>query len=82
MHRLTIRLPEEMAESLAREARVREVSVSAVAREAIGSHLRRAAASDARRALPFAALGASDETDVASRIETILASEWNRPRRS
>jgi hypothetical protein len=80
MHRLTISIPEELAASLAREARRRDVSVSAVAREALGSHLHLVVSTEGRRKLPFAAIGSSGESDVASNVESILAEEWNPDR--
>ena len=80
MHRLTISIPEEMAATLAREARRRDVSVSAVAREALGSHLHLVVSAEGRRKLPFAAIGSSDESEVASNIESLLDEEWDPDR--
>jgi len=69
-----------MAAILAREARRRDVSVSAVAREALGSHLHLIVSVDGRRKLPFAAIGSSGESDVASNIESLLDEEWDPDR--
>ena len=75
MQRTTISLPDDLVLALDREARRRGVSVSALAREAIGERLGRASA-DGPRELPFAALGRSGSRDTAERAEEILAEEW------
>lgn len=80
MHRLTISIPEELAASLAREARRRDVSVSAVAREALGNHLHLVISTEGRRKLPFAAIGSSGASDVSDKIESLLAEEWDPDR--
>lgn len=77
MHRLTISLPEELVAAAQREARRRGVSVSAVARDAFGQHLHIVLAPDARRDVPFAAVGSSKPRDTGRRSEEALAKEWN-----
>lgn len=74
MRRTTISLPDETALFLQREARRRNSSISAVAREAIERQLgiRRRG----KRKIPFAAIGSSGHTDTAARAEEILADEW------
>lgn len=78
MRRITISLPEDMAQALGREARRQGTSVSAVARDALAQRLRLRA--DRGRDLPFAALGRSGTRDTARKAEEILAKEW-RPDR-
>jgi hypothetical protein len=78
---MTIRMPEELAAALAREARRRDRSVSEIAREAIARHLDLHAAGP--RAVPFAALGRSGHRHTARRMEELVARDWGggRPRR-
>jgi hypothetical protein len=78
MHRLTISIPEEMAATLAREARRRGVSVSAVTREALGSHFHLVVEPNGRRTLPFAAIGNAPES--ARDMEELMAKEWDPDR--
>ncbi|MDQ7857691.1 MAG: CopG family transcriptional regulator [Armatimonadota bacterium] len=77
MRRITISLPDSLAEALNREARRRRVSVSQIAREAIEERLGR---TGGRRELPFAALGRSGHRSTARDIEEILQAEWDRDR--
>jgi hypothetical protein len=79
MKRTTITLPDEVASLLAREARRHDTSVSEVVRRAVEAFL--GAGSDARRELPFAALGRSGRRHTARDAEKILASEWGHARR-
>jgi len=78
MHRTTITLPDELGAVLAREARRRETSVSALVRDAIGSFL--GLTETKPRRLPFAALGRSGHRHTARDAEKILATEWGRAR--
>jgi predicted transcriptional regulator len=78
MKRTTISLPADMAAALGREARRRNTSISAVAREAIAQRLR--LTGDEPRTLPFAGVGRSGEHDTARRAEAILAQEWSADR--
>jgi metal-responsive CopG/Arc/MetJ family transcriptional regulator len=77
MKRITISLPEELANALAREARRRAVPASAIARDALSSYLGLADASE-RRQLPFAAVGRSGHRTTARDMKELLAVEWNR----
>lgn len=67
-------MPKDMARALAREARRRGTSVSAVAREAVAEKLGLRTGKD--RDLPFVGLGRSGKRDTARRAEEILAEEW------
>jgi predicted transcriptional regulator len=78
MRRTTISLPDDMAKALAREARRRGTSVSAIAREALAERLHLRAGEV--RELPFAGLGRSGARDTARRAEEILAEEWDADR--
>jgi predicted transcriptional regulator len=78
MTRTTISLPDDLATLLAREARRRETSVSAIVRHAVESFL---GVSAERRALPFAALGRSGRRHTARDAEKILTAEWGHARR-
>lgn len=79
MFRTTITLPEELAAILAREAKRRDSSVSAIVRDALGSFL--GLADTKPRQLPFTALGRSGQRHTARDAEKILAAEWGRARR-
>lgn len=74
MKRITLSLPDDMAQALELEARRQGTSVSAVAREALADrlHLRAGQVRD----LPFAALGRSGTRDTARRADEILDAEW------
>jgi predicted transcriptional regulator len=78
MTRTTITLPDELAELLAREARRRDTSASAVVREALAEHLH---AAGGTRRLGFVAIGRSGKRHTARDAEAILAREWGRARR-
>jgi predicted transcriptional regulator len=74
--RTTLNLTPELAESLAREARRRGVSASALARLAIAGFLaNQAAETSTPREIPFAKLGRSGIRDTASRMEELLVDE-------
>ncbi|HEY2142388.1 MAG TPA: CopG family transcriptional regulator [Solirubrobacteraceae bacterium] len=75
MTRTTISLPDDLAQALAREARRRSVSASAVARDALAKHLGLSA--DEPRELPFAALGHSGHGSTGRDMEELLAHEWD-----
>lgn len=75
MRRTTISLPEELAAAVDREARRRDTSVSAIAREALADHLGLGDATGPRP-LPFAALGRSGTKTTARRLEDLIAAEW------
>lgn len=62
-----------------REARRQGCSVSAVAREALGNHLHLTIAPGQRRHVGFAAIGQSNEPDIAQRVDEILAEDWGDP---
>jgi Arc/MetJ-type ribon-helix-helix transcriptional regulator len=75
MKRTTISLPDDLAQSLRREARRRDVSASEVTREALQTHL--GLEPGHRRKLPFAALGRSGHASTARDMEELLEHEWN-----
>ena len=75
MKRVTITLPDDMAQALDREARRQATSASAVVRVALAARL---GLGDAQvRPLPFAALGRSGERDTAHRVEEIVGAAWD-----
>ncbi|MGC2374397.1 MAG: CopG family transcriptional regulator [Solirubrobacteraceae bacterium] len=75
MRRTTLSLPDDMAEALAREARRRSTSASAVARDALAKHLHLVPGDT--RPLSFAALGHSGHRTTAREMEELLAREWD-----
>jgi hypothetical protein len=75
MRRVTIILPDDMAQALDREARRQRATASAVVREALAVRLR--LRGDQVPPLPFAALGRSGERDTARRVDAILDAEWD-----
>lgn len=76
MSRITISLPDELAELLAREARRRGESVSGFVREAVQAYLRQDEVGP--RELPFVGLGRSGRRHTARDAEDILRREWGR----
>lgn len=72
MKRTTVKLPDDLDAHLRHEAQRRGMTVSELTREAIANHLGHAAG---RRRLGAAAAGRSGLSDIAERIEQILASE-------
>ena len=80
MKRTTIKLPDELDAQLRHEAKRRGMTISELTREAVAAHLD---ADDPNRPpRRFLAAGAMDsgETDLAHRIEEVLAEEWGRGR--
>ncbi|HUZ82411.1 MAG TPA: CopG family transcriptional regulator [Gaiellaceae bacterium] len=75
MKRTTLSLPDDLAQALAREARRRSTSASAIARDALAKHLHLIPGE--ARPLPFAALGRSGHTTTARDMEQLLEHEWN-----
>jgi predicted transcriptional regulator len=75
MKRTTIRLPDELAQDVEREAQRRHVSLSEIVREALNDHLDRPVAS----MLPFVGIGRSGTHDTARRAEEILTRHPVRP---
>ena len=77
MKRITISLPEDLAEVVEDEARRRRCSVSELVRDSItrelgvGEHCK-------PRKLPFIALGKSDYTDTAARFDEYLEEAWDQ----
>jgi Arc/MetJ-type ribon-helix-helix transcriptional regulator len=70
MRRITISLPDEMADILVDEARRCRRSVSEVAREAL---IERLGLDESKpREIPFAGVGASKEGDLSERVDEIL----------
>ena len=78
MLRTTVTVPDELGLILDREARRRNVSVSALVREAIGAYL--GLTETKPRRLPIAALGRSGRRHTARDAEKLLAAEWGRAR--
>ncbi|MFI5004865.1 MAG: CopG family transcriptional regulator [Solirubrobacterales bacterium] len=74
MKRTTLSLPDDLADALTREARRRSTSASAVARDALASHLK--IAPTEARPLPFAALGRSGHRTTGRDMEELLVREW------
>jgi Arc/MetJ-type ribon-helix-helix transcriptional regulator len=74
MKRTTISLPDDLAQSLSREARRRDVSASELTREALQAHL---GLQPGPRKLSFAALGRSGSANTARDMEELLEHEWN-----
>ncbi|HLN15623.1 MAG TPA: CopG family transcriptional regulator [Acidimicrobiales bacterium] len=72
MKRTTVKLPDELDALLRHEAERREMTVSALTREAIEAHL--GGAKDKRR-LMAAGAGHSGRSDISERIEEILRAE-------
>ncbi|MEM7245011.1 MAG: CopG family transcriptional regulator [Acidobacteriota bacterium] len=68
-------LTDDLAQLADREIRRRRVSMSALVREALASYL--GVGGEAKRKLPFAALGASGHHDTARNMEAILDAEWS-----
>lgn len=75
MKRTTVSLPDDLAQSLRREARRREVSASELTREALQAHL--GLEPGRPRTLAFAALGHSGQRSTAREMEQLLEHEWN-----
>jgi Ribbon-helix-helix protein, copG family len=75
MKRTTISLPDDLAQSLSREARRRDVSASELTREALQAHL--GLQPGHPRKLSFAALGGSGRASTARDMEELLEHEWN-----
>ena len=72
VQRTTVKLPDELDARLRHEAARRGVTVSALTREAIESHL---GTGHGRRRLLAAGSGASGRDDISERIEAILRDE-------
>lgn len=79
MKRTTLSLPDDLAQALAREARRRSTSASAIARDALARHLHLVPGE--ARPLPFAALGHSGHRTTGRDMEQLLAREWDEPPR-
>lgn len=74
MKRITVSLPETLADAVDREARRRGVPVSEIVRRALTTRLGWQPSDRPQPA--FACLGRSGHTDTARRIDEILAKEW------
>jgi len=75
VRRITISIPDELANALAREAKRRSVPASALARDALSEYLDIPQTNE-RRELPFAALGASGHNTTARDVDDLLEREW------
>jgi predicted transcriptional regulator len=76
MKRTTISLTDELGDALEREARRRNLSSSAIARDALAAYLGIGDAKEARK-LPFASVGRSGHSTTAREMEDLLAQEWD-----
>jgi len=74
MKRTTIKVPDELDARLRHEAERRGTTIAEVTREALEAHL----GVGRRRRLAAAGAGRSGRSDIAERIEEILASEVAR----
>lgn len=72
MQRTTVKLPDDLDARLRNEAQRRGITVSALTREAIESHL---GCRGGRRKLLAAGSGESGFSDISERIESIIAAE-------
>lgn len=79
MQRITISVTDEIASALAREARRRGMSASAIARDALGTHLHLVIESGGRRKLGIVGIGASEGDAHARDLDRTLAQEWGDP---
>jgi len=73
MKRTTVSLPEDLVWLLEREAKRRDASVSEVVRLALGEHF---GLNGEKRHVPFAGIARGDGSNVAARMEELLAQEW------
>ncbi len=78
MHRITLSMPEDLADLLKREAHKKRESVSKVACRAIDRYLRGDATQPTE--LPFAGIGGSGLRHTARDAEKILAADWGDDR--
>jgi hypothetical protein len=77
MKRITISLPDELADALQRQSHRERKSVSEIARKAIEARLNPLPIVNGKRQLPFAALGRSKGNgNIARDIEEIMDKEW------
>ncbi|HEY8428337.1 MAG TPA: ribbon-helix-helix domain-containing protein [Sandaracinaceae bacterium] len=76
--RITIGWPEDLAAVLARDAKRRGETVSALVREALEAYP--FGTENEPRSLPFVAAGRSGKGRTARHAEAILAREWSRDR--
>lgn len=75
MKRITISLPDDLAQALNREAQRRHASASEVTRTALARHL--GLVQHQPRELAFADLGRSGHHTTARDMEQLLEQEWN-----
>ena len=77
MKRITISIPDDLADALERESRREHKSVSEIARGAIEARLRPFPIVNGKRVIPFAGVGRSKgDRSIARDAEEILAEEW------
>lgn len=77
MKRITISIPDDLADALERKSRRERKSVSEIARKAIEARVRPLPIVDGKRVLPFIALGRSEsDGNIARDMEEIMAKEW------
>lgn len=74
MKRITISLPDDLADEIARASRIRHKSVSEIVRKSLSREFD--AAVTARRPVPFASLGASGRTHDARDMNDELRRTW------
>jgi hypothetical protein len=78
MRRTTVKISDELDAMLRHEAERRSVTISQVTREALESYF----GLNGRRRFLATGAGSSGRSDIAERIEEILAEEWGNPRSS
>ena len=77
MKRITISIPDDLADALERESRREHKSVSEIARGAIEARLRSFPIVNGKRVIPFAGVGRSKgDGNIARDMEEIMAREW------
>lgn len=74
VRRTTVKLPEDLDARLRHEAARRGMTLSELTREAIESHL-----GGARRSFRSAGSGASEHGDLSSRVDELLAEDFDQP---
>lgn len=77
MVRTTVKISEDLDARLRHEAERRGLTISDITREALEAHL-----GGRRRVLRAIGAGNSGQSDIAERMEEILAQELGRPERS
>jgi Arc/MetJ-type ribon-helix-helix transcriptional regulator len=74
MNRTTVTLPQNLADCVKTEARLRRKSVSQIVREALEQHFH--LGKDGLRELPFEYLVEGGDERLSERVDEILAESW------